>query len=443
MVIIAFFIARQFSQTWDVNALSPQQTNQSQKIQLNLQKLLSKDVDIERALRRLSARGRFSLMAVNIANDELVLGFPPPMLQQPGRFTRFKNAQNAVLIQTRNMEFTGPFSISSKGQEYQLFIGRLLRRDQTPTFALSLALAVFLISGTIACVGIAWTITKPIKALSKLSKDFAAGALSQISVPANQDLMQRKDELGQLHNDIHNMASDLAKSLVQQRSLMANISHELRTPLTRMQLAIAMLDPQPAEQVNYAKRIEKDIAVMDVLIGQALQLAKMKDNNHAQWLKREKVTLQKILMPVLDNLTFEAKASTVSLSIENNTSDDFELSLIKVSFVSAIENVTRNAVKFSNKEVKITTSVDVCAQSAKQLMLRICIEDDGEGITDEQRLHIFEPFYRAPSGTQYQGTGLGLAIAKECVDLHNGQISAKRSSMGGLNVTLLFPVVID
>lgn len=463
MVVMAFFIARYFSQSWEVSALDNDQIQRVQMLQQNVQQLLSRNVDIERALKRVSGRGRWNLMAINMSSNKLVLGFPAPLLSQRDKFLPLKDAQQPLLVKTNNMEFVGPFLVKTNNQEYQLFVGRLLRRDQRPVFAFGLALFVFLLTGTIACIGIAWTIAKPIRQLSKLSNDFASGRIEDTEIPTSKDLKNRKDELGQLNSDIHNMATNLAKSLAQQKALMANISHELRTPLTRLQLALAMLNPSGEEQVLYANRIEKDIGVMDVLIGQALQLAKMGDENQAQWMQVETVGLRDVLSPVFADLEFEANASNITLRVSKY--ENVKLPLIQASFVSAIENVTRNAIKFSQHQVKVTIDVRIMAsldsvsetkspqaistsanviqadKNAKaDKMLSISIEDDGEGLSIEQINHIFEPFYRAPSGKHYQGTGLGLAIAKASVQMHHGKIKAKSSKMGGLCFTLLFPL---
>jgi two-component system sensor histidine kinase CpxA len=440
MIVMAFFIARYLSQSWDINALDTDYERRMQTLQSSVQRQLSKDVNINRALRRVSAKGRWNVMAVDNITNEIILGFPSLLLKQPARFLSFKEAQRPLLIRTNNMEFAGPFLVKSSDSEYQLFIGRLLRRDQRPAFAFGIALMVFLISGTIACIAIAWTIAKPIKELSKLSNDFALGIMSEPKPNTTNAFKERKDELGQLHNDICNMASNLAKSLLQQKALMANISHELRTPLTRLQLALAMLNPSGEQQMQYAKRIEKDIGVMDALIGQALQLAKINDENHAQWLQFEHTLLQELLSPMLDDLSFEARASDILFSVINSIDSNVELALIRTSFVSAVENVTRNAIKYSHKQVRVT--LDVAINNAGIKMLRIQIQDDGDGLSDEQRMHIFEPFYRAPSGKHHQGTGLGLAIAKASVELHNGEISAQPSDMGGLCISLLFPITL-
>ena len=468
MVVMSFFIARYFSQSWEVSALDSVQLKRVQVLQQNVQQLLNRNANIEHALKRVSARGKWNLMAINMDSNELVLGFPSPLLTQRAKFLSLKYALQPVLIRTNNMEFVGPFLVASNDQDYQLFVGKLLRRDQRPIFAFVLALCVFLLTGTIACIAIAYTITKPIKRLSKLSKDFAGGNVNVLNASngsIDAQFKHRKDELGQLHNDIHDMATNLAKSLSQQKALMANISHELRTPLTRLQLALAMLNPATQEQVTYAKRIEKDIGVMDTLIGQALQLAKMGDENQAQWMQSQITDLKTILSPVLEDLEFEAKAKGVTLNV--NKYETLSLPLIHTSFISAIENVTRNAIKYSQDDVRITIDLHTSrlanlpskendrilevkdspsalggsgTATKTNTMLSIRIEDDGEGLSKQQIAHIFEPFYRAPSGQHFQGTGLGLAIAKAGLQMHRGQIKAQSSTMGGLCLTLLFPI---
>jgi two-component system sensor histidine kinase CpxA len=461
MVVMAFFIARYFSQSWEVSALGNEQLQRLQVLQTNVQQHLNRNVEIDRALRRVSARGRWNLMAIDMSSNKLILGFPSPLLNQKDKFLSLKDAQKPLLVRTSNMEFVGPFLVKSNEQEYQLFVGRLLRRDQRPVFAFGLAFFVVLLTGTAACIGIAWTIAKPIKQLSKLTRDFTEGPIEDANLPISKDLKNRKDELGQLNSDIHDMAANLAKSLSQQKILMANISHELRTPLTRLQLALAMLNPKGEEQTQYALRIEKDINVMDVLIGQSLQLAKMGDENQAQWLQMQQLDLSHVLDPLFVDLEFEAKARNITLQV--NEYKSIQLPLIHSSFVSAVENVTRNAIKFSNRQVKISIDVQMIPLSnilseskaaddnriqtdesiGTRKMLSICIEDDGQGLSAEQIVNIFEPFYRANSGKHYQGTGLGLAIAKASLEMHKGAIQAESSDMGGLCVRMMFPIAVS
>jgi two-component system sensor histidine kinase CpxA len=443
MVALAFFVARFMNQSWQVSAMPEDQYQRGNEIQSNLQRQLDRNTPLNRALRRLSARGRWNMMAINMQTNELTLGFPAPLMTQPAKFIALKSSPTPLVIKTNQVEFYGPFIITTSGQEHALFVGRLLRRDEQPKFALSWAFLVSLGVGIAACIGIAYTITKPIRQLSELSKDFAAGDIHK----ANKDLSLRKDEIGQLHNDIFDMASNLAKSLSQQKALMANVSHELRTPLTRLSLATSMLNLQNDEQQRYGERIEKDINIMDKLIGQALQLARMNDESQAHWLKCKPCSLKHVLEPLIADLHFEAKAINKDINI--NDFDDINIDLIESSFVSAVENVVRNAIKYANSVVKIRVMKSLCAIEQKSdsvdkydnvEALTIVVEDDGQGLSEHDIAHILEPFYRAQSNQEENGVGLGLSIVKAALELHHGSIDISASELGGLCLRLVFPI---
>lgn len=441
MLVSVFSLARYFGQTWQVSALSDAQLARAQVLFDNVQALSNRGVDLSRVLRRVSARGRWQLMAVDMQNKDIILGFPPSLinqkelgykeLSQKEKFIELAESSAPVLVRIHNMEFAGPIRLTVEDREYQIFVGQLLPREQRPVFIVGTSLFAIVLLGSLACVAIAWTIAKPIKRLSLLSKRFASG---QEQAPDAQ-LLARKDELGQLHNDIYSMASNLAKSLAQQKALMANISHELRTPLTRLQLSVAMLAPNNDNQNKYAERIEKEIKVMDSLIGQALQLAKLEDNQ-AAWMQKQVLALPPVISPLLADLQFEAKATHIDFTAAPCPEVCAEIN--KTSLVSAIENVTRNAFKYAS--TKVSLGFEIVEQSQAEPYLKIVIEDDGPGLPEQQCEQIFEPFYRAPLGEQYTGTGLGLSIAKAAIELHHGDIFASKAVLGGLQVVLTLPL---
>lgn len=439
MLVAVFSVGRYLGQTWQVSALSDSQLVSAQRLFESVENLSQRGVDLPRALRRVSARGRWHIMAIRNIDNDIVFGFPPPMLNQRKRFFELAKSESPVLARTTNMEMAGPFVLSADNTQYSVFVGRLLPREQRPLFIIGSALFIILLLGTLACLAIAWTIAQPIRRLSELSNRFASGD----EQAPDAVLIKRKDELGQLHHDIYEMASNLAKSLHQQKLLMANISHELRTPLTRLQLSIAMLAPQDGEQTKYAQRIEKEVKVMDELIGQALQLAKTQDNQNA-FLQKAESDLALVLENVRKDLVFEAQASKIS--INSSTFPELILNMNANSLQSALENVTRNAIKYA----KTTVQLSCCINRAEH-SVTITIDDDGEGLAadvpDNEYDHIFDPFYRSTASQlpinasdKSKGTGLGLAIAKAAIELHNGTISAKRSKLGGLQISLSMPI---
>ncbi len=435
MIVLAFYAARYFGQTWEVNALSEGQLDQPQRLIKVVQEQVNRRNSLERALRRVGNRANRHLLAINQSTDEIVYGFPPPLIRGMQGFKELKSAETPFFIRSSTMDFIGPFLIQVNDQPHQIYVGKLLRRDQRPVFVLGIALTIVILVGTLACLVISWTLAKPLKHLSSLSKALAANE----NVANDTQLMHRKDEIGQLHNDVFDMANKLAASLVKQKALMANISHELRTPLTRLQLATAMLNPNTEQQKDYTLRIEKDIQIMDSLIGQALQLAKLDESQREAFVSRKLVRFADFFSPLADNLKFEAKAKQVTLTISELP--QVNLYVVEPAFNSAIENVIRNAIKYCKQRVDVTFNIQTANGAAR--VLNIFVEDDGEGLSEKQMSQIFSPFYRAEQSKKEKGTGLGLTIAKSAIELHKGDILASSSPLGGLCINLIIPIEID
>ena len=107
---------------------------------------------------------------------------------------------------------------------------------------------------------------------------------------------------------------------------------------------------------------------------------------------------------------------------------------------SAIENVLRNAVRFTRSgtavEVVLRTNRVTSADEAI-----ISIRDHGPGVPEQELANIFRPFYRVTDARSRDlgGVGLGLAIADRVVRLHGGRIQAMNVSDGGLRVEMIFP----
>ena len=105
------------------------------------------------------------------------------------------------------------------------------------------------------------------------------------------------------------------------------------------------------------------------------------------------------------------------------------------AFKRAVTNVVSNAMRFADH---VTASV---VQNNNWLTLRI--DDDGPGIPEEEREEVFRPFYRLDDARGQDtgiNTGLGLSIARDIVRSHGGDITLKKSEMGGLQATIRVPV---
>jgi two-component system sensor histidine kinase CpxA len=103
--------------------------------------------------------------------------------------------------------------------------------------------------------------------------------------------------------------------------------------------------------------------------------------------------------------------------------------------MSAVENIIRNAIHYSQDRIQVT----FIRQDSELL---ISVEDNGEGVPEDELEDIFRPFYRVSTARDRHsgGAGLGLAITESAVRQHNGTIKASRSDLGGLNVRIKLPL---
>lgn len=73
-------------------------------------------------------------------------------------------------------------------------------------------------------------------------------------------------------------------------------------------------------------------------------------------------------------------------------------------------------------------------------IVEISVKDTGIGISEEDRIRIFDPFYRGKNASSEEGVGLGLSVVKEVVDLHRGQILVHSEPNKGSSFSMLLPV---
>lgn len=102
---------------------------------------------------------------------------------------------------------------------------------------------------------------------------------------------------------------------------------------------------------------------------------------------------------------------------------------------SALENIVRNALRYSHTRIAVAFSAD-------NQGVTIQVDDDGPGVSTEDREQIFRPFYRTDEARDREsgGTGLGLAIVEAAVNQHRGWVKAEDSPLGGLRLVLWLPL---
>jgi two-component system sensor histidine kinase CpxA len=107
---------------------------------------------------------------------------------------------------------------------------------------------------------------------------------------------------------------------------------------------------------------------------------------------------------------------------------------------SAIENVIRNAVRYSQAGTPVNVVLG-CESMSSKLYARLTVRDYGLGVPESELVNIFQPFYRVTAARDRQsgGAGLGLAIADRVIQIHGGTIGAENVDPRGLQVTIVLP----
>jgi two-component system sensor histidine kinase CpxA len=255
----------------------------------------------------------------------------------------------------------------------------------------------------------------------------------QLSVRAESALELRRDEFGDLVRDFNRMASKTEGLISSQRQLLNDVSHELRSPLARMNVALDLLRRHVGEDPAL-NRMEIDLQRLNEMIGRLLTVAKLEAASTLQ--NPVRVDLSELVSSVASDAEFEAqeRGSRVDVKQAADLVVLGDPSLLR----SAIENVLRNAVRFTAVGTAVEVNLRANAASVASEAM-IIVRDHGAGVPEEELARIFKPFYRLADSRDSTGAGLGLAIAERIVRLHGGRIRAMNEAGGGLSVEIILP----
>jgi len=215
-----------------------------------------------------------------------------------------------------------------------------------------------------------------------------------------------------------------------------DVSHELRSPLTRLQIALGIArkkDPQGSLQ-NEHDRIERAVGQVDGLVGQILDLARLQQQDSKQLQLESRAVAHQ-----LDNWIKDAEIEMDEKQIQLQSrlpADDIDCNWDWVLVERAVDNILRNAIRFSPHGGKL----DVSSHLTNDGSIEIAIQDQGPGVPEEDLKRIFDPFTQVDSARDHAsgGYGIGLALVHRIVELHDGIIEASNQSPG-LRITIRLP----
>jgi two-component system sensor histidine kinase CpxA len=284
---------------------------------------------------------------------------------------------------------------------------------------------LLLLTVALLCWPLAFQIGSPLRSLSRIVESFGRGDLS---IRAQS---RRRDEIGELSRSFDRMADRIETLMTAERRLLQDVSHELRSPLARLSFATELVATEP-DQGKAIQRIRKEVSRLSLLVGSLLEMTRAEgDPGSAQ---RKEFPLDELMGDLVEDCTVEAsvRGCPIAYSSGRSLSIKGDAELIR----RAIENVVRNAIRYSPVGAAVTIQTEADGGSAL-----IQVADRGPGVPEEEIGRIFNPFYRVDDtrSASTGGVGLGLAIAMRAVRLHNGSIEAKNLHPG-LLVTIRIPL---
>ncbi len=229
------------------------------------------------------------------------------------------------------------------------------------------------------------------------------------------------------------------QTMQSQKNFIAAVSHELKTPLAVLLSATDVIESSPGcttDIKNHTALIETEISRMTRLIQDLLLLSSI---DAGSWvIQKSEINVDTLLINLYEKFENICKQKAIDLQIEipeecfpSLISDEDRLNQIIGIFLD-------NAISYSPEQSTILLEASI-----KKNHLAISIIDHGIGISEEDKKHIFDRFYRCDkSRTKKEHFGLGLSIANELITILDGRIYLKDTPGGGCTFTITIPYSI-
>ena len=254
-------------------------------------------------------------------------------------------------------------------------------------------------------------------------------------------LKTTQDELGTLTDNFNNLAATLEKNQKNRFQWMSDTSHELRTPLTILKAQLsAIQDGLFKADENRIELFIEEIDNLSHIVNDLYQLS----SSDAGALTYEKAAIQPIHLLKQVLINFEPKFSAQKLSLDTSplsnsqlNHHDFTLLADKDRLRQLFSNLLENSCRYTDAGGKIQV---MASYHAPQLVIRI--QDSSPGVPKTVQEKLFERFFRVEQSRnrQHGGSGLGLSLCQQIVEAHEGNIQASDSPLGGLCMTISFPL---
>ncbi len=231
-----------------------------------------------------------------------------------------------------------------------------------------------------------------------------------------------------IYTNFNLMVKELDATETLQNDFVSNVSHEIKTPINAIEgYATLLQDCECGESgAEYVEKILLNTKRLSELVGNILLLSKV--DNKAIQAKKTTYRLDEQIRQAIVLLEPKWNPENIEFDVDM---DEIDYTGDESLMFHVWNNLIENAVKFSPKSGLI--SIKLKKSDGK---IFFSVEDEGCGISDDEREHIFNRFYQGDSSHKAEGNGLGLALVKNILSLCDGIISVEKGEKGGARFTV-------
>ena len=274
------------------------------------------------------------------------------------------------------------------------------------------------------------TYEEPLYKMAEATRKVANGDFS-VYVPTFHT-MEKRDYLDVMIIDFNKMVEELGSIETLKTDFFSNVSHEIKTPLAIIQnnAELLCMEKKPEKQKEYAEVIFQTTKRLSELISNILKLNKLEKQAITPVAEEYDLCGQLAECAVNYEPVWEKKDIGFDADMEDSVKITADAALMELVW----NNLLSNAVKFTEPggTIKLTEQSD-------DSEIRVSVEDNGCGMTEETRKHIFEKFYQGDTSHAMAGNGLGLALALRVLQLNDYKIEVESEPGRGSKFTVIIP----
>lgn len=270
---------------------------------------------------------------------------------------------------------------------------------------------------------------RPIREFSDKIEEVQAQNLADSRIEEN-----KVKELNQLSVSYNKMLERLSDAFEIQRQFTANAAHELRTPLSLMQVQLDLYNStrhpdNDADTLQTIKMVTEQNGRLSKMVKTLLDMSELQTVG-----RDDEIMVDALVDEVLADLDPLAQEKNIKLTgkCKNITMVGSDILIYRLVY-----NLVENAIKYNHSGGQVTVTA-----YRKEKHVYLSVEDTGNGIPEELRERVFEPFFRVDKSRSRElgGVGLGLALVREIVRVHDGSITVRSNPSGGTVFDVMLPL---